>query len=155
MKYPRRTSLEAYRIITGRGLLSPARDRVYRWLFDNGPATGSELNEALGEGDDKAGRRMGTGYHKRLSELKDLGVVYEVRERRCRVTGRTAIAWDVTEIIPRTRAARRVPNPRPTPVMIAEALRVFDFWERCADMRGDARSAEVDAVVGWLRRKSA
>jgi len=36
----------------------------------------------------------------RFSELRDRGVIYEVRETKCKVTGMNVILWDVTPYIP-------------------------------------------------------
>lgn len=38
--------------------------------------------------------------HQRLSELRDRGVIREVCERPCSITGRNAIVWDVTANVP-------------------------------------------------------
>lgn len=147
MKIPRRTSAEAFDAIKSRGLLSSARQAVYQSLYHWGPATGSEINKwFVGSGN------ATPGYHKRLSELRDLGVVYEVEERECTVTGRQAIAWDVTEHLPKTNGKR---YQRPTPAEITKALDVFEHWGRLADLRGESVSAEVAGVLLWLRRKSA
>lgn len=140
----RRTSREAYHEIADRGLLSAARWKVYNWLYHDGPLTGSELNgRALDSGT--------PGLHKRLSELKDLGVVCEVRERKCKVTGRTAIEWDVTEHLPKTAGKR---YHRPTPAEISRALEIVDYWKRLATMRGAPEDPEVEKVLAWLRRKA-
>jgi hypothetical protein len=37
---------------------------------------------------------------KLLSQLRDLGVVYEKNERKCNVTGRVVIEWDLTDKLP-------------------------------------------------------
>jgi hypothetical protein len=36
----------------------------------------------------------------RFTELRKLGVIYEVGNRKCSVTGRTAIEWDLTDRLP-------------------------------------------------------
>jgi len=37
---------------------------------------------------------------KRLSELRNLGVIYEKKERKCKITGRNVIEWDLTDKLP-------------------------------------------------------
>ena len=36
----------------------------------------------------------------RFSELRDIGVIQEIRERTCQVTGMNVIEWDVTDQLP-------------------------------------------------------
>ena len=36
----------------------------------------------------------------RFTELRKLGVIYEVQNRTCTVTGRTSIEWDLTDRLP-------------------------------------------------------
>ena len=36
----------------------------------------------------------------RFTELRKLGVIYEVQNRRCTITGRTSIEWDLTDKLP-------------------------------------------------------
>jgi len=81
----KRTSIKAFKEITEEGLLSKMRYKVYKELYLNGPATGSELNNRLD----------GYSYHKRLSELRDLGVVEEICTRKCNVSNRLATVWNV------------------------------------------------------------
>lgn len=88
----RQTSIDVFRRIEAEGLLSAQRLKVYKILFVEGPLTGSEINELLG----------GKSYHKRLSELLDLGVVVALGRRTCRVTGESVLEWDVNSLLPRT-----------------------------------------------------
>ena len=90
----RHTSTKVYRQIVAEGLLSKMRFAVYDLLYHDGPLTGAELDEM-------AYAAGGRGhYHKRLPELRDLGVVREVGEQFCTVSGRKVIAWDVTAHLP-------------------------------------------------------
>lgn len=84
------TSRKAYYEIKREGLLSRSRMQVYECLYHNGAMTGRELNETLGN--DSA--------HKRLSELHKRGVITKKGKRDCRITGRTATVWVVTEALP-------------------------------------------------------
>jgi hypothetical protein len=88
----------AYRKIKAQGLLNNMRWAVYNALFHDGPATAKELckdNPAIED----------NGW-KRLSELKDLGVVKEVGRRKCSITGQTTTVWDVTSKTPQEEVVR-------------------------------------------------
>lgn len=100
----RRTSVETYQAIMASGILKRARWQVYAFLFHNGPMTGREMKE---KGKEKYGREFQESADKRLSELREMGAVYEVRERACTVTGRTAIEWDVTDRMPKKIEPRK------------------------------------------------
>ena len=41
-----------------------------------------------------------TSSRARFTELRELGVIYEVRNRKCTITGRTSIEWDLTDRLP-------------------------------------------------------
>lgn len=95
----RRTSIEAYNAIRDQGLLSKRRWEVYDILFKNGPLTANEAFYKLYQG--KLGPvNAASNSAARFSELRDRGVIYEVRERTCRITGMTVIEWDVTDKLP-------------------------------------------------------
>ena len=154
MKHPRRTSYETYLQIKSGGLLSRTRWLVYEWLYRRGPATGAEVNYYLTHRYNSGDRRQ-AGYHKRLSELKDKGVVYEVEERICQITGRNAIAWDVTDKLPKEGPKR---PQRPSRADFAEAVQLFEAWAGIAHgamfVNFERPSPAVNRVLTWLRRKS-
>lgn len=89
----RQTSRRVLQQIEENGLLSRMRFEVYKYLFKHGPLTGAEVDRDLG----------GQHFHKRLSELVDLGCAKEVGEKVCGVSGNTTIAWDVTAALPSSR----------------------------------------------------
>jgi len=92
MTWVRQTSIQAYNDITIKKLLPRQRMAVYVWLYNNGPATASQIEQGLHSKD----------AHKRTSELRDQGVVQEVGEADCPITGQKAIFWDVTTLgVPR------------------------------------------------------
>lgn len=92
----RQTSIDAYNAIKREGLLSRVRWAVYDFLYKKGPLTGAQIHAALSKGKSDSG---GT-YTSRLSELRKINVVYEVRKTTCPLTGRRAILWDVTDRMP-------------------------------------------------------
>lgn len=95
----RQTSIEAYNVIKENGLLSKRRWEVYDVLFHNGPLTAGEIGKHM-SGYRSAVSTADRNIHARLSELKKFGVVFEVRERICSITGMTVIECDVTDRLP-------------------------------------------------------
>ncbi len=98
----RRTSRKALEYLVTTGLLGKRQMQSYRILFAYGPLTAQEL-----------ARHVPSGW-KRLPELRSMGLVDEVGERRCTVTSRTVILWDVTDRMPNTDA--------PTPALKQKGL---------------------------------
>jgi len=98
----RRTSISAYREIEANGLLSKRRMEVYSWLFKNGPASAADAYRELVKGQSI----NPSSYLSRFSELRDLGVVYELEKKKVDpVTGMEVIVWDVTDRLPTKKAA--------------------------------------------------
>jgi hypothetical protein len=97
----RKTSIEAFTACREMGVLNGMQWRAYEYLYHQGPMTGSELDQALMP----EGRARGH-YHKRLSELEKLGVAQRVGTRPCKVTGRNADLWDVTDAKPPASAPK-------------------------------------------------
>lgn len=137
----RETSEYAYLQIKEEGLLSKMRLQVYEYLYFNGPATGTEINL------DMRGIEGRDNYHKRLSELRDLGVVKEVGKRKCRVTGRQAIEWDVTNELPEKSKPRTV---KPRDEHLREALAdMRRCWKEHIDT-GTSLSSGTVATMRWI-----
>tara|TARA_R110000772_G_scaffold89737_1_gene185740 strand:+ start:6224 stop:6640 length:417 start_codon:yes stop_codon:yes gene_type:complete len=87
----RRTSLNTFNEIKREGLLSDMRLSILKSILYNAPCTASEVFHAGNFKTNQSGR---------FTELKLLGVIYEVRTRVCSVTNRTAIEWDLTGKLP-------------------------------------------------------
>jgi hypothetical protein len=87
----RQTSILAYESIKASGKLSEMRWKVYDFLFSNGPLTSRELDAKMATPGETR-----LSYHKRLSELESMGLVYEIEDRICPVTNHLVIVWDVT-----------------------------------------------------------
>lgn len=103
----RDTSIEAYREIKESGLLSEKRFLVYDILFEHGPLTAGQVV--------LMGRKLKSVIHTsafqtRLTELRDLGVVYEVKKDNCPLTGRNVLFWDVTSKLPTKPEKRETKN---------------------------------------------
>lgn len=93
----RQTSKETYKAIINNGLLSNLRKDCYVALNKFGPATANELINAAASHKNFVGM---SNIPKRLSELRNLGVVAEAGKRKCEVTGRNAIVWETTNNLP-------------------------------------------------------
>ena len=88
----RQTSIDCYNEIKRDGSLSKMRFEVYSALLSMGkPSTTREVYETMNVLKQEATR---------FTELRKLGVIYEVQNRKCTITGRTAIEWDLTDRLP-------------------------------------------------------
>lgn len=83
----RKTAIESYLDLLSRGVLDGRRLEVFNWLAEHGPSTASEA--ALGIGGDRGATSC------RLGELVKRRWVREVGERKCRVTGKNVIFYEV------------------------------------------------------------
>ena len=93
----RQTSIDCYNEIKADGLLSKMRFHVYESIFLYPKQTAGELSEVL----NSIGIKIRHGsVNGRLTELRDLGVIYEKDVRPCKVTGRNVIEWDLTDRLP-------------------------------------------------------
>lgn len=100
----RSTSVEALLAIIASDRISESKRAVYKYLYDHGPCTRNELDQALGEG------HPNPTFSRRLTELEAMGVAVRVGVRRCLVTDCKADLWDVTNKLPSDRApAKRAP----------------------------------------------
>jgi hypothetical protein len=106
----RQTSIDCFNQIKAQGLLSKRRFEVYEKLLTIAPCTASELQKSMDY------NNGGRDCMKRLSELRDLGTIYEKRERKCNVTGKVVIEWDLTDKLP----------IKPTKLITAKQQRVED-----------------------------
>ena len=88
----RQTSIDCYNQIKKDGSLSKMRFKVYSALLSMGkPSTTREVYETMNVLKQEATR---------FTELRKLGVIYEVQNRKCTITGRTSIEWDLTDKLP-------------------------------------------------------
>jgi hypothetical protein len=87
----RQTSIDCYNQIKAEGLLSKRRLEVYEAIYKNAPCSASEIFNV---------RNLKTNQSGRFTELRDLGVIYEKGIKKCRVTGKNVIEWDLTDNLP-------------------------------------------------------
>jgi hypothetical protein len=118
----RKTSIEAYNQIKANGLLSALQFSIYAKLFDCGPMTQGELWNTYFQ------HMQRHSVAPRFAELKDRGVVMEVGERPCRVTGVSALVWDVTDRLPSAIAPKIGPAKESDPLLVRILAKV-DYLE--------------------------
>jgi predicted transcriptional regulator len=88
----RQTSIDCFNQIKANGLLSKQRFEVYLALLNLGkPSTTREVYATMNVDKQEATR---------FTELRNLGVIYEKSTRKCNITGKTAIEWDLTDKLP-------------------------------------------------------
>ena len=87
----RQTSIDCYNQIKSEGLLTKSRLEVYEAIYNSAPCTASEVFKV---------KHLKTNQSGRFTELRELGVIYEKGERKCSVTGRNVIEWDLTDRLP-------------------------------------------------------
>lgn len=98
----RQTSVEAYKTIDKLGLLSLRRWQVYHSLFVHGPLTGGEVFvKCRDEFPGQFQKMLNSNVITRLGELREMGVVKEIGEKKCSISGQNVILWDVTADLPR------------------------------------------------------
>jgi len=91
----RQTSIDCYNQIKIDGSLSKMRFEVYEAIFMNAPCTSSEaMINRLNSSNVLSQSRA------RFTELRELGVIYEKGEKKCSITGRNVIEWDLTDRLP-------------------------------------------------------
>lgn len=88
----RQTSIDCYNQIKSEGLLPKMRFEVYSALLLMGkPSTTREVYATMDVIKQEATR---------FTELRDMGVIYEVRTRECSITGKNVIEWGLTDKLP-------------------------------------------------------
>jgi len=94
----RETSMAAYDHMHATGAISLARWEVYETVFWLGPLTSGEFFDIARQ------RRIGNPHplsqtRARFTELRQMGLLYELPTRPCRISGRACIEWDVTALM--------------------------------------------------------
>ena len=90
----RQTSIDCYNEIKNSNLLAQRRFETFNAIFKSAPCT---RQEALEHTNPFNALSLSAA---RFTELRRLGVIYEVKTRECRVTGRNVIEWDLTDRLP-------------------------------------------------------
>lgn len=133
----RQTSIDCFNQIKAEGLLSKLRLKTLNAMLYSAPCTAGELQSYI----DKNGIKVKHAW-KLLSQLRDFGVVYEKTERKCNVTGRVVIEWDLTDklpIKPSTTSNTKKQRVEDTLDALRELYRTKDIstdndWKKVADL---------------------
>jgi len=123
----RPTSLKTYHEIKEEGLLPRRRFEVYSYVFLNGPCTAGQIEQGL----------FNKSAHKRTSELRRQGMLQELGEISCPITGRSAILWEVVDALPRT-----------LPPFDVRATR-NQLLDKISDL--EEYIAELEAKLRWMK----
>ena len=130
----RQTSIDCYRKIKSEGLLAKRRLEVYEAIFKNAPCTTNEALKDIHSGSHGVGSRT--------SELRELGVIYEVQNRKCTITGMNVIEWDLTDNLPKNiKLSKNAKQDRKEGALnlFRELYKnkdnsIIDDWKRVADL---------------------
>lgn len=95
-KYKRDTSVKAFKKINASGLLRKMQLEAYNILYNHGPLTANEVYRLSGHSSNSERH----SFPQRIGELTVKGVVTEVGEKRCEITNRKVIVYDVTSKLP-------------------------------------------------------
>lgn len=96
----RTTSLEAYAFIKESGSLNKQNTKIYDILYNHGPLTAGEISVHMKDYA-KLIPTSDRNIHARLSELRESTSIKETGTKKCSVTNRNCILWDVTEHFPK------------------------------------------------------
>jgi len=91
----RRTSINAYNKIKTGGLLSRMRMTVLDAIYRSAPCTSGEAFASMMTSSNQLSQSRA-----RFTELREWGVIEEVGERPCKISGHNAIVWDLTGELP-------------------------------------------------------
>lgn len=132
----RPTSLQTYHQIQREGLLSKMRWQVYDAVFRHGPCTSAEAFSKM----QKTGKSPLSQSRARFTELRNAGVLQELDIRKCTVTGRQVIVWEVTKKLP-SKLARRA---KPTRKQLEDEI--YELKKENARLRGELDGQQLTLV---------
>jgi len=91
----RQTSIDCYNQIKAEGLLSKRRLEVYEAILKSAPCSSGEAFSKM-----LTSSNVISQSRARFTELRELGVIYEVGVKKCSITNRNVIEWDLTDNLP-------------------------------------------------------
>tara|TARA_B110001452_G_scaffold119868_1_gene99454 strand:+ start:121 stop:543 length:423 start_codon:yes stop_codon:yes gene_type:complete len=92
----RQTSIDCYNEIKENKLLSKKRFEVFEAILKTAPCTSGEAFSTMTTKENQISQSRA-----RFTELRELGVIYEKDVRKCRITNRNVIEWDLTGRLPK------------------------------------------------------
>lgn len=134
------TSLAAYQDIMESRLLGDMQRRVVSALGREGSLTGRELNDALDS----------VSAHKRLSELKAMGVIRVRTVRKCRITGREVEAWELTGEMPSKPTDGPPQVSRPSTEQLRRCLPALRRMYLALTREKDPAAADMKHLGRWV-----
>lgn len=130
----RQTSIDCYNQIKEEGLLSKMRLKVYEAILRKAPCTSGEAFAVMTTKENQISQSRA-----RFTELRELGVIYEVQNRKCSITGMNVIEWDLTDNLPKEAKLRKTKKDRVNDAL--ESLRELyqnkdckEKWIKAADL---------------------
>ena len=130
----RQTSIDCYNKIKEEGLLSKMRLKVYEAILRKAPCTSGEAFAVMTTKENQISQSRA-----RFTELRELGVIYEVQNRKCSITGMNVIEWDLTDNLPKETKLRKTKKDRVNDAL--ESLRELyqnknckEKWIKAADL---------------------
>ena len=130
----RQTSIDCYNKIKEEGLLSKMRLKVYEAILRKAPCTSGEAFAVMTTKENQISQSRA-----RFTELRELGVIYEVQNRKCSITGMNVIEWDLTDNLPKEAKLRKTKKDRVNDAL--ESLRQLyqnkdckEKWIKAADL---------------------
>ena len=91
----RQTSINCFNEIKRNGLLSKKRLEVYVAILKKAPCTSGEAFAIMTTKENQISQSRA-----RFTELRELGVIYEKGLKKCTITGKNVIEWDLTDKLP-------------------------------------------------------
>jgi hypothetical protein len=134
----RQTSIDCYNQIKTEGLIQKQQLAIYSALFKLGkPSTAREVYASM-----NVLKQEST----RFSELRKLGIIYEVGSRKCGITGRNAIEWDLTDRLPiKTKRADNTKKQR-----VKNAINALHELYKCRYTSTDEDWKNVEELINSI-----
>lgn len=129
------TSRLAFQKLLESGSLGKMQLVALAAFVEQGPMTGSELDARCA-----VPNEMDPAYSRRISELREYGLLVEDGIRPCRITGNPAMAWKVVDRPPEKLVRRKKPS-RPKPAVMR---RILEKLSKIDD-------PDIRALAEWLR----
>jgi hypothetical protein len=134
----RQTSIDCYNQIKSEGLLSKMRLKVYEAILRKAPCTSGEAFATMTTKENQISQSRA-----RFTELRELGVIYEVRNRKCTITGMNVIEWDLTDKLPiKVKNTNKTKKQR-----IDEALKSLRILYKNKDLNTDEDWKKVANLI--------
>lgn len=144
------TSRDAYKYLVDSGLLVGKQRLLLDALIKSGPATSGEVLVALEKASGVAIRNV-NAWRARFTELQGRGLIREVTQRRCKISGRICVVWAFTGRVNPLDRKRGSAAPS-MKTMMTLLKRAYEYMRQDVmsgeDMDGDP--PELDDARAWM-----